>query len=365
MIILNQTPQNDNQAILLFRFLLDNGEAYLSTKSITLDTIYFDGEVLLKGSEVAIDEYFDCLDGGGISSHNAMDLYIINKSPNSAFNSFFNEFYPNNMNFLINRRVDIGIVWDNATSLSQITWLTSFVIIDYSYEQQLILSLSYTSILDSASIPRYRIQNTINNGISYFPEYESKEFLDTVIPILYGDFPIETYVESDGTSCGWLKPSKSWVAAGTVNAGDRYYTNIIASHKVKELYKVPFLFNFTYSDGREYYPDTTNNNASTLPSLSIYVPDAEASVLINTLPNPFYDYDPRELRQYVFNNLSVAKYLSRHNIYQKNVVVGELSIFFSYGEYDGENLTQEQLNRLWNNDNTEYLPLLASSVSES
>lgn len=232
MITLNQTAGYDNEAIFVFKFTFDTTVAYLSTKDITLDSTNYDGAAILHNSISAITETNNLIRGGGICEVGSLSLSIINKSDNASFSDFFDSFYPNNSVYQANREVDIGIVWDGATTESQITWLQTMLISEYSYDTSLHFSLvSYTEA-DNPSLPYYTVQEDYDNGVSYFPKAPD-ESMGVPIPIVYGDFNIETIRGDTSYNIPQAEPCSPIVIIDDDTGTDLNYKFIVASHSIK------------------------------------------------------------------------------------------------------------------------------------
>ena len=220
---LSMTAQNDNQVNWVFQIELDSTTVRLAINDITL-TNHWDGEVLNFIQKENSVEDNELIYGGGLSILGQTLLEINSITDHSSFNSWFNDFYPNNSVYLIGRVVRVGVVWDTATTDSQITWLEEFIITDYSYG-----GWSTTLVLNSNSeftnnyLPKFQIQNIYNDGVSYFP---ADNLQGKVLPLLYGDFS-----KTEGVS------SIVWETrlAPTVLTSPRYLEYKIAYHKIHSI----------------------------------------------------------------------------------------------------------------------------------
>ena len=186
---LSMTAGNDNTIVWVFQILLDSTTIYLSTQDISLTNSY-DGKVLMFNQYDETVSDGEISYSGGISVLGSMNMIISSETDNTNFDSWFNEYYPNNSTYLMNRKVKLGIVWNTATSDSQITWLSELKIIDYKYaDRRTELTLDANNEFVNVNIPYYTIQDNYDDGISYI-DFASSDEKNTVIPVLYGDFSV-------------------------------------------------------------------------------------------------------------------------------------------------------------------------------
>lgn len=192
MLTPNQTVLTDNKSILVFKIDLEaDGFMYFSDTidKITLDGIDFDGKVIFKNSISEIREYIDVSLGGGIGSVGNFSFSIARYNSYSGASNFHEDFYPaDGKPLLTSKTVDVGIVWEGATTLAEITWLKSYFIQDHSWTND---SLDLTCIefdeLAATELPYYRIQDEIENEISYYTDIDD-ETRGKVLPLVYGEY---------------------------------------------------------------------------------------------------------------------------------------------------------------------------------
>lgn len=182
---LNMTPQDDNKVNYLFRITLDSTVIRLAINDVTL-TNHWDGKVLNVSQKQNEVDGNTLITSGGISVLGQSVLIINSVTDNSNFNSWFNDFYPNNSVYLIGRKVEIGIVWEGATSDSQITWIEEMIILDYSYGGWTsTLVLTSNSEFTNNFLPKFKVQKIYNDGVSYYTKEDAQ---DKVLPLVYGEF---------------------------------------------------------------------------------------------------------------------------------------------------------------------------------
>ena len=190
MLSLNDTPLYDNQAIWVVRINLDSTTLKLATKTISLSNTW-DGEVLLKdslGSDTPISKSISIENGGGIGQIGALSFSIARYVNNTSADSFFDEFYPNNSNYLSSRTVEFGVVWEGAGSDADITWISSYYIQGYSYQFNSIdLECFEIDELEARELPSYVVQKEYDNKISYW-DNAADEVYGTPIPVVYGSW---------------------------------------------------------------------------------------------------------------------------------------------------------------------------------
>jgi hypothetical protein len=190
--MLTITPLTDNKAVLVVRIDLDAaGYLYFSDAldKITLSGIDFDGKVIYRNSISDIQEGCDITQGGGIGSVGNFSFSIARYNSYTGVSNFHEDVYPAAEKPLLTAKtVDVGICWLGATSLSDITWLNRYYIEDHSWDVDKIdLSCVAYDELTPCTLPPYKIQDELDNGISYY-EDATDETKENVIPIIYGDF---------------------------------------------------------------------------------------------------------------------------------------------------------------------------------
>lgn len=192
MITLNQTALDDRYLITIIRINLDaDGYLYLSdtVDKITLDGIDFDGKVILQDSISSITKDIDVINGGSIGQVGNFSLGIARYNNYSGASNFHEDFYPaTGKPLLTSKEVSVGIIWQGATSLSDITWLEYQYAEDYNYnDSQMFLGCIASDELSATQIPYYTVQNEFDNDISYYTDQINNEIYDITIPIIYGD----------------------------------------------------------------------------------------------------------------------------------------------------------------------------------
>jgi len=219
MLTLNMTPGNNNQTIWVLKINTAT-PIYLATRDISLDNDY-DGQVLNFGNNLSeISQSSTIKDSGGCGSVSSFGFSISRYVDNSAFDSFFNEFYPASGGIQLSSIiVQLGIVWEGATADSDITWIMSTRIIDYNIiQRRLDLTVFEEDELQRFYVPYYEIQNVSDDDISYFPDADNT-VLGVPIPIIYGGFNTEGLYTGDY----YLSPA--------ILVDRKYQTFIIASHE--------------------------------------------------------------------------------------------------------------------------------------
>lgn len=201
---LNMTPGEQIDVIWVIKINLDSTTIYLSDTDdkITLSGIDFDGKVIMHRSISDIDKTISMTGGGGLGNIGAFSFGIARYNNHVDTQDFFDDFFPSNSNYVSGRVVEIGIIWEGATLLSQITWLPPYYVEDYSYNENTIMLTCYE--LDEIfhkQILSYEIQKDFNNGISYF-ENAPVENYGVPLPIVYGDFQtLYDYPRNNLTTC--------------------------------------------------------------------------------------------------------------------------------------------------------------------
>ena len=184
MMTLNMTAGNDNDVIWVFRINLDSSIIYLATTAITLDANDYLGTVIKKNTPQGSVKSVNIMQGGGVSSRESLTI---------AFDKFssINQagFYPyTSMPYLSSRLVEVGFVWDTATTEAEITWFNTFYVDSYQYAfNEITLSLIEFSEIESVALPFYKVQKDYDDGISYTLN-SSEDVYGSPIPIVYGSF---------------------------------------------------------------------------------------------------------------------------------------------------------------------------------
>jgi hypothetical protein len=193
---LNMTAGKDNQVVWIIRISIDESTVfYLSDADdkITLSSQDYDGKVIQKDS---IGTVSNSADFSGVGSVSNFTFGIARYNELSGLSNFFNDLFPaTSGDYLIGATVEFGIVWNTATTESQITWLNTFYIEDYEYVADY-MTLFCVAIdeLQNKQIPYYEIQSDYDDGISYFDQAPADSY-GAFMPILYGDaFIAETFL---------------------------------------------------------------------------------------------------------------------------------------------------------------------------
>ncbi|MBK7380402.1 MAG: hypothetical protein IPJ03_15720 [Ignavibacteriales bacterium] len=182
MLSLNMTAGNDNDVIWVFRINLDSSIIYLATTAITLDANDYLETIIKKNTPQSTSKSVNILQGGGVSTRENLTIAF------DKFSTINQEgFYPyTSMPYLSSRLVEVGFVWNTATTEAEITWYNTFYVDGYSYAfNQITLELIEFSEIESTTLPFYKVQKDYDDGISYTLTAES---YGDPIPLLYGDF---------------------------------------------------------------------------------------------------------------------------------------------------------------------------------
>ena len=174
---------------LKFRVLEET--TYLATQDLTLDNTY-DGQVLELNDRLSdIDEFMDVKSSGSIGGVSSYIFTIARHTSNTKFDGFFEEFYPTfDGGTLISRECEVGVVWNTASTDTEITWLMRGRIVDYRYEpRKLIITILQSTEIGSQLIPFYSVQKDFDNGVSYYALAPDENY-GLTLPVVYGDFTI-------------------------------------------------------------------------------------------------------------------------------------------------------------------------------
>uniref|UniRef100_A0A6M3ILF3 Uncharacterized protein n=1 Tax=viral metagenome TaxID=1070528 RepID=A0A6M3ILF3_9ZZZZ len=235
MLTINDTALNDNQIVWIVKITISSSTIfYFSTAEdkITLSGTDFDGEVIFQqdGNHLSdINKEVELSDGGGVGNRGNFSFGLSRHNSYTGASNFFNSFYPaTSGNYLSGRKVEVGLLWEGATTTGEITWFGEYYINDYSFDDSQInlFCLEYDEFVDKI-VPYYKTQNNYDNGISYFTTLLEDEE-EVTIPIVYGDLyyaDIAVFLQS-------ILYNSQFTPVGTVpiySAQDKY---IIASHKL-------------------------------------------------------------------------------------------------------------------------------------
>ena len=238
---------------------------YIATQTLSL-TNTWDGQALNFNDRVSdIDSFIDTGSSGTIGGVSAYVFTISRYSDNGKFDGFHEEFYPAfDGGTLSSRDCEIGVVWNTASTDTEITWLMRGRIIDYQYTpRKMILTVLQSTEIDSRPLPYYFIQKDFDNGVSYFAN-APEENVGAAIPIVYGEHQTRNLVEDWATfSPGILiDEEKNSVLVASHKLG-----SIGAGTGLTEVYKsIPSLNTYmTLASGSEV---TTNNDIISYHSIT-------------------------------------------------------------------------------------------------
>jgi hypothetical protein len=133
--------------------------------------------------------------GGSLGQVGNFSFAIVRYSSNTLVDDFFNEFYPKTSGeYLSGRLIEVGIVWNAATTEAEITWLEQHIIYSYVYDpNRIFIDCIEIAEIESLELPYYSIQKDLDNDMSYFPDAPEESF-DMPSPIVYGDF--STFIDT-------------------------------------------------------------------------------------------------------------------------------------------------------------------------
>lgn len=222
---LNDTPLNDNQAIWFVKITDGTNTYRLATETIELDNTWDGNALNTTQSRFSLNEVgkrINLVEGGTIGQAASVTFGFKRNASNSLLADFFNEFYPaTSGKVLSTQKVEIGIGWQGMTLDSEITWIQTYSVIDYVYDQSSIyLTCIEVLKLDAITLPYYEVQKEVDNGISYHL-YAPEENYGIPLPIVYGDFTLY----NDDYSL--FKP----VLFPIVCVDNRYQKYVCATHK--------------------------------------------------------------------------------------------------------------------------------------
>lgn len=191
---LAMTAGADNTLIWIIRINMDDGTyLYFADSEIVLSGITFSGKIISYGSMSEMGSMIDVLGGGSIGSVDhfsfAISRYTVYNDGVNSLQAFFNDWYPaTSKPILTSKEIDLGLVWSNATTTGEITWLKNYLVSDYSYDTgNAYINCIEPDELKGKLVPYYKVQEDSDDGISYTTE-ATEEMIEKVIPIVYGDF---------------------------------------------------------------------------------------------------------------------------------------------------------------------------------
>ena len=178
---------------------------YIATQDLSLDNTY-DGKVLAVNERISdVGWGADASGSGSISEVSSFQFTIARYSDNTKFDGFFNEFFPDeDGGVLIARDIEIGVVWNSASTDTEITWLMRGRVIDYRYEpRKLVITVLQSTEIDTRELPYYSVQKDFDNEVSYFTNAPDDNY-GTALPLVYGS--PNTYLDSQALFFPLLAP---------------------------------------------------------------------------------------------------------------------------------------------------------------
>ena len=212
MITLPVTPSDDNKAIFVFKIQTPNDYYYISSEETDIIGETVDAQTLRFGDASIIQSLAPAIIGGGtIDYSNNFDLTIVS-SPNALSTSFFNAFYPNTTLSLQGAYVTVYIAWKGiTTSIADLVRLWEGMIVSYSYDDAINISIERTSIFINSKLPVYKTQSDMDNAISYTDTIETTE-LGVILPLVYGIFQPHLLIDANPSSSDfWINKSPIYI----------------------------------------------------------------------------------------------------------------------------------------------------------
>ena len=163
---------------------------YLATETLSLDNTW-DGEVLnIDDRNSDIDAFIDVESSGSIGGVSAYHFTISRYSSNTKFDGFHEEFTPAfDGGNLSSMECQVGLVWNTASTDTEITWLMMGRVIDYQHGTKMVIACLQSTEIDSRPLPYYTVQKDFDNEVSYFTN-ASDDSYGLILPLVYGDFTI-------------------------------------------------------------------------------------------------------------------------------------------------------------------------------
>lgn len=193
---LSMAPSNDNEAIWIIKIFDGTNTYRLATKSITLSSNIYDGDALSRinnpNSLNMFGRKIDLANDGVLGENINLSFSFKNNSSNSLIDDFQNDFYPaTSGKIIIMQSVNIGVVWEGATTEAEITWIEELGVNSFSNNQDDVF-INAMDLSDKGlfPLPYYKIQKDYDNKISYYPNC-AEDNIEAPIPIVYGDFTIQ------------------------------------------------------------------------------------------------------------------------------------------------------------------------------
>lgn len=179
----------DKNVVWIIKISLDSSTIYLKDAgtNLTLEGTTFDSYVIQKDS---IDEVFSGIDienGGSIQQVSNFAFRVVKNNNCTGLSNFIEDLYPaTSKPYIVSRKVELGMCWNDATTLSQINWLYEYYVQGYSVEADtILLNCEEKDELSTIELPYYAIQDDTDDGISYFAS-AAEDSYGQPIPILYG-----------------------------------------------------------------------------------------------------------------------------------------------------------------------------------
>jgi hypothetical protein len=162
------------------RVNLDSGNKYFSSIPLTISSISYVGGYILRGGFSDLEEGLDISNGGNIDYIGEMTLLLNQIVTDAGLHVQFAPF----ADIWTNRKVEVGIIYNDGTSLStsDITWLYAGRVdsAEFDRESVSVRMMDYNEI-EAVEIPHERI------NITDYPKAPT-ESIGKAIPLLYGDF---------------------------------------------------------------------------------------------------------------------------------------------------------------------------------
>jgi len=165
---------------------------YLATETLdlTADGNTWDGQVLEFNDRISdVSSFIDTDSSGTIGGVASYQFTIARNSANTRFDGYFEEFYPTFLGGTLTAMdCEIGVVWNTATTDTEITWLLRGRIVDYRCTpRKMTLTVLQSTEIDAREIPYYSVQKDFDNKVSYYTDAPDDNY-GVPIPIVYGDF---------------------------------------------------------------------------------------------------------------------------------------------------------------------------------
>ncbi len=179
---------------------------YLATETLSLDNTW-DGEVLnVDDRNSDIDAFIDVESSGSIGGVSAYHFTISRYSSNTRFDGFHEEFTPAfDGGNLSSMECQVGLVWNTASTDTEITWLMMGRVIDYQHGTKMTIACLQSTEIDSRPLPHYTVQKDFDNEVSYFTNAPDDNY-GIILPIVYGDFSLTLEAAAPFPPMGLIHP---------------------------------------------------------------------------------------------------------------------------------------------------------------